>query len=274
MALALGALLWAPDAAAQLCTQLAASNMVFTGYSPLGPGVSATSTITYSCVGAGTAWIAISANRTLRAGRNAMQFGLYQDGALHATEWPVTRVQVPVSGSGSVTVYGFLPAQDVAAGRYSARLTVTLYSGSLPTASVRLRVSTSGFVPDCRITAGTLAFGSYDPLVANAARPLDGSGTFDVRCTRGTAYRVDLGAGQHAVGGTRRMLNVVTGTEYLPYALYSDGARAQPWTSARTVARTATTWDPVTFTVYGRIPAQQPATAGVYLDTVQSTVNF
>lgn len=278
VALAVGllALVWAPEAAAQQrCTGLAATNMVFTGYSPFGPGVAATSTITYSCqAGVTQAWISISRPRTLRTGGNSMPFELYQ-GADRAVVWPNgTLVPVPPSANGSVTVYGFLPPFDAAAGNYTRSLTVRIYAGASPrqTDSATLRVSTSGFVPACVIGTGALAFGGYDSLGVNTTTPLDGTATFQVACTRGAAYTVGLGPGMNAAGTTRRMFDGTAG--YLAYELYSDPGRTSVWSTTATIAGTAASWTPRTLTVYGRVPAGQTSPAGAYADTVQSTINF
>ena len=55
------------------------------------------------------------------------------------------------------------------------------------TASTNLTVSAT-VAKNCSITTTAVAFGSYDPVVANAATPLAGTGTVVVTCTtRGRA---------------------------------------------------------------------------------------
>jgi spore coat protein U-like protein len=274
IAVVFAALAWAPGAAAQLCTGLAATDMVFTGYTPFGAGVAATSTITYRCdPGVTQAWIAVNRSRTLRAGTQTMAFELYQ-APDRVTPWlSGTLVPVPAVANGSVTVYGFLPPQDAAAGSYTATLSVRIYVGPSRwrTDTTNLRVSTSGFVPTCIIGAGTLAFGNYDPAGANAAAPLDASGTFQVACTRNASYTVGLGAGSFAAGAARRMAN---GTARLGYELYADAARTAVWSGTATTGGTAASIAPIALTVYGRVPAGQTVPAGAYADTVQSTINF
>lgn len=274
LAIAVALCAWAPAAAAQSCHALAATNMVFTNFTPFGPGVAATSTITYNCPPPiSQAWIAISVPRTMNAGGNALQFDVYQD-ANHVTVWPdAPPVAVPASKTGSVTVYGFLPPQDAAAGNYLATLVVSIYTGTIQnrTDTANLAVSTSNFSNTCTIAAGTLSFGSYDPVGANAASPLDAQGTIAIACTRNTSYAVGLGLGSFASGATRQM---AAGAQRLAYELYSDPGRATIWSSTSTVGGTAPSIAPITLTVYGRIPRGQAAWAGSYSDTVQSTINF
>jgi spore coat protein U-like protein len=128
---------------------------------------------------------------------------------------------------------------------------------------------------NCSISSGTLTFGSYDPVVANATSPLDGSGTFTVACTKNAAnVWIGIGYGSNVSGTTRRMKDA--GTNYVTYELYRDAARSAIWgnVQASGASYTPTTKAATTFTVYGRMPANQDAAVGSYTDTVQMTVNF
>ncbi|HEY6003922.1 MAG TPA: spore coat U domain-containing protein [Anaeromyxobacter sp.] len=273
MLLAIVLLSWAPVAAAQKCSGLTATNLVFTNYAPFGPGVSATSTITYTCdPGVTQAWIGIADIRALSSAGNRLQYEIYTS-ADRSAVWPdAPPIAVPAGPTNTVTAYGFLPPQDAAAGSYSGTQRVVLYSGSNQVRSDQIVMQVSAIIaPACTIGAGTLAFGGYDPIGANATTPLDAQGTFQVACTRNTVYAVGLGPGSFAAGATRRMAN---GTQRLGYELYSDPGRTAVWSAASTVAGTAPSISPVTLTVYGRIPAGQSVTAGAYADTVQSTINF
>src|SRR5689334_25381105 len=73
------------------------------------------------------------------------------------------------------------------------------------TATVNLSV-TATVAKNCSITTTAVAFGSYDPIVANAATPLDGTGSVVVTCTKGAGTRIDLGLGSNAAASVRRML--------------------------------------------------------------------
>jgi spore coat protein U-like protein len=273
LVLAIALLAWAPVAAAQRCSGLAATNLTFTNYSPFGPGVAATSTITYTCdPGVTQAWIGISDIRALSASGNRLQYELYQN-ADRSAVWPdAPPVAVPAAASNTVTVYGFLPPQDAAAGNYVGTQRVVLYTGASQTRTDQVIMQvTAAVAPACTIGAGTLAFGGYDPVGSNAAAPLDAQGTFQVACTRDTTYAVGLGVGSFAAGATRRMAN---GAERLAYELYSDPGRTAAWSGTGTLSGTAPSISPITLTVYGRIPAGQAVASGAYADTVVSTINF
>lgn len=125
----------------------------------------------------------------------------------------------------------------------------------------------------CSINANNLAFGNYNPT---SATPTDATSTIDVICTTGTSYTVALNAGTTS-GTTVSTRKMASGANRLDYALYSDSARSTNWgntpgtdTPAATVAGVI----PSTFTVYGRVAAQQNVPAGSYTDTVTITVTY
>jgi len=141
------------------------------------------------------------------------------------------------------------------------------------TATANLLV-TATVTKNCSITTTPVAFGSYDPIVANAASPLDGTGTVVVTCTKGAGTRIDLGLGSNATGSTRRMLG---GTDLLTYELYTDTGRSTVWGSGAGAGQSipaAPNKNPRTFTVYGRVAAGQDVGAASYSDTVVATINF
>lgn len=133
---------------------------------------------------------------------------------------------------------------------------------------------TASVANNCTISAGALAFGAYDPVVAHATTDLDSTGTVTVACTKGTAATIGLGLGSNASGTTRRMTN---GTDYLTYEIYQDASRSTLWSDsgagllspAAAPSRAARN-----FTSYGRVPQAQDVSAGAYTDTVVATVNF
>src|SRR5438093_13488241 len=57
----------------------------------------------------------------------------------------------------------------------------------------------------CSVSAtSTLAFGAYDPVVANASSALAGTASVSIKCTNGsTALTIDLDAGPHATRAQR-----------------------------------------------------------------------
>jgi spore coat protein U-like protein len=127
---------------------------------------------------------------------------------------------------------------------------------------------------NCTISAATLAFGSYDPVVTNASTPLDQTSTLTVACTKGTSAAVSLDVGTHASGSTRRMQHSVTATEFLTYEMYTSAARTTVWDSTNTVAYSASSKAPSSLTVYGRVAAGQDVATGSYSDSVVATITF
>ena len=141
------------------------------------------------------------------------------------------------------------------------------------TATANLDVS-AVVVNNCSITTAALAFGNYDPIVANAAVDLDASGTVTVTCTQGATTTIGLGLGVNASGVQRRMTD---GSSFLSYDLYQDAGRTTVWGDAAPDLLTpapAPSSAPRPFTVYGRVSAGQDVPAGNYNDTVVATVNF
>ena len=142
----------------------------------------------------------------------------------------------------------------------------------------------------CSVSAtSTLAFGAYDPVVANAASALTGTGSVSIKCTKGSSgITIDLDAGAHASGTQRRLQGATVTTDFLNYSI-TQPATASPWTSCAgstvwgsTVGGSVYTPSGVTwsaaaaqaFTVCGSVPAAQNISAQSYSDTVTVTVNF
>lgn len=118
-------------------------------------------------------------------------------------------------------------------------------------------------------STANLAFGSYDPVVANDASPVDQAGSVGVRCTRGTAYTVHLDQGRNAAGTTRQMRSA--SGDLLQYVLYSDNGRTTAWADQ---GGTAASRAEILIPVYGRIPGGQDVPPGTYEDTITATVDF
>ena len=127
---------------------------------------------------------------------------------------------------------------------------------------------------NCTISAAPVAFGSYDPIGANATTPLDASGAITIACTKGSTVTIGLDAGQNAAGSARRM---AASPEFLAYDLYQDTTRSTVWGNSGAGllgAGTAPSNAPRTFTVYGRVATAQNVGAGSFTDVVLATVNF
>jgi spore coat protein U-like protein len=141
----------------------------------------------------------------------------------------------------------------------------------------------SSVTANCTIATAALAFGAYDPVVANAAVARTGTGSITVACTAGSAPTITLGLGANAVGAVRRM---ASGAERLVYELYQPptttpgaacGALTTIWGTAG--ANIFTPTSPAskaarTYNVCGSIAANQDVGVGAYSDTVVASVNF
>jgi spore coat protein U-like protein len=146
--------------------------------------------------------------------------------------------------------------------------------GDAATASASLNVSAS-VANNCTISTAALAFGVYDPLVANASANLDATGTVTIACTKGATSTIALNLGSNASGTTRRMTD--GSSNFLTYEMYQDSSHSTVWGSSGTALFTPPAAPSKTarnFTVYGRIPGSQDIPAGTYADTVTATVNF
>lgn len=130
---------------------------------------------------------------------------------------------------------------------------------------------TATVISSCTVLPGTLSFGNYNPT---SGSPLDVDGSFTVTCTTGTAPVVGLGLGLNPNGSTRRM---TSGLQFLTYEIYKETGRSNVWgdSGGDTVTLApAPSILPQTIAVYGRIPANQSVSTGVFVDTVAITLTF
>jgi spore coat protein U-like protein len=142
------------------------------------------------------------------------------------------------------------------------------------TATANLGVSAT-VTNNCTISTAALAFGAYDPVVANASTNLDGTGAVIVACTKGSTATIGLGLGGNASGSTRRMGDGAS--NFLTYELYQDSGHTTVWGDAGAgllSPAAAPSKAARNFTVYGRVTSNQDVAAGSYSDTVVATVNF
>jgi spore coat protein U-like protein len=138
----------------------------------------------------------------------------------------------------------------------------------------------------CTISTSAVAFGTYDPVGANASAPLAGTGQLSVTCTNGsTGITLTLGNGNN-FSAQRRMASA---GNFLTYELYQPSATTpgaacaasptQRWgtTGAEIFTPSGVVWaaaTPQAFNVCGSVGAGQNVPAGSYADTVTATVNF
>ena len=150
-------------------------------------------------------------------------------------------------------------------------ISIPAFAGS---ATANLNVSAS-VAAVCTISTVTVAFGAYDPVVANAAANLNGTGTLTVACTKGASATIDLGVGGNLSGGSRRM---TSGPDFLNYSLYKDAARTQVWgtgmAGGTTLTYNSASKASTNLTVYGTVPQAQDVTVGSYSDVVVATINY
>ena len=157
---------------------------------------------------------------------------------------------------------------------------------SAATATTNLAVSAS-VAQTCTITTTPLAFGVYDPVVANVSTNLNGNGTVVVTCTKGaTGVTVGMDNGTHFTT-TRRMLGG-TSADFLSYELFQPpnttpstactfpGTTAWTNTGAGLLTLTAAPSKAArTYNVCGTVPQAQDVSADPsYTDTVIATVTF
>jgi spore coat protein U domain-containing protein, fimbrial subunit CupE1/2/3/6 len=175
------------------------------------------------------------------------------------TKQMFTARKLPLTG---VFLLAIGAASSVDAGTQTANLSVT-----------------ATVAANCSISSAPVAFGSYDPVSANASTPLSGTGTVNVTCTSGASTTITLGQGTNAGTGSsdavplRRLTD--GSSHFLSYTLYQDSGHATAWgnTSGTGVGATGT-GSQNAVTVYGSVAAGQSVPAGNYSDTVVATVTF
>ena len=164
-------------------------------------------------------------------------------------------------------------APGIAAGAALVALMGAPTAAQAATATANLSVSAT-VINNCVISTAALAFGNYDPVGANAAANLDGTGTVTISCTKGTTATIGLGLGANASGTTRRMTD--GSGNFLTYEMYQEVGHSTVWNTGAGLLSPAAAPSKAArnFTVYGVVTSNQDATAGTYTDTVVATVNF
>lgn len=111
---------------------------------------------------------------------------------------------------------------------------------------------------------------------------VDATTTVTATCTAGTPYTMAVSAGTHynaaggMGGGWRNLQNGTTLTSFLGYAVYQDAARTIFWGDGvnGSLGAVAPGTGTATYTLYGRIPANQAAVIGSYTDTVVASLTY
>ena len=151
----------------------------------------------------------------------------------------------------------------------------TVVHAATATANLTVQINVTA---SCTINAATLDFGSTSLL----ATLIDATTTLSVTCTNTTPYSIGMDNGVN-FSATRRMQQGASGN-FIGYAIYTDAARTNPWTTASS-STTCTAANSCflgtgngsaqSITVYGRVPALGSGPApGVYTDTVTMTVTY
>lgn len=149
-------------------------------------------------------------------------------------------------------------------------------NGYAATTTGNLAVSAS-VAANCTISAGSVAFGAYDPIVANATSAKSATGAVTTTCTNGSAAYITLSQGlDPATGSTDAapVRQMISGSNSLKYFLYSDTS-STVWGNTGSSGKGDTgTGTTSALTVYGSVPAAQNVPVGTYADTVVATVTF
>jgi spore coat protein U-like protein len=162
---------------------------------------------------------------------------------------------------------------------FAAGLTMLFSAPALAATATSSMPVTADVTNSCTISAGSLAFGSYDPIVTNAVTDLDGTATLTITCTSGAAATITISQGANPNTGStddvplRRMLS---GADFLSYTLYQDVAHTTVWgnTTGTGLPYTGTGVQTTNTTVYGVITQAQNVPAGTYSDTDTVTITF
>ncbi len=130
----------------------------------------------------------------------------------------------------------------------------------------------------CSMNTTSMAFGTYDGVVANASNALEATATVISTCTSGAEALITMNAGASAGSGSAdapvRRMTAGPG-KYLDYQVYSDAARDTVWgnTIPTGVALTGT-GVPQSLIVYGSIPSAQVVPEGDYSDQIYVTISY
>jgi spore coat protein U-like protein len=119
----------------------------------------------------------------------------------------------------------------------------------------------------CRISAGDLAFGAYDPLGVHEASPLDAEVRILVSCTRAISGTLTL----QTAHGDPSAAFLVSGSDQLGYALYKDAGRTTFWSDYVSGKPNRRSFE---VPVFGRIEAGQDVADGDYADSVTVRLDF
>lgn len=126
---------------------------------------------------------------------------------------------------------------------------------------------------ECQVkSAGNISFGSAGIISSN----VDATSAIVVRCTNGTSYNLGLDAGTGSGATAANRLMTGPNARTISYKLYSDSARTAIWgnTAGSNAAAGTGNGTDETYSVYGRVSAQNAPAPGTYHDTITVTLTY
>jgi spore coat protein U-like protein len=160
----------------------------------------------------------------------------------------------------------------------TAILTAAASSSAFAQTSTSNLSVTANITNNCAISSTPVAFGVYDPIVANVTSDLTANGTVLVTCTIGDNTVITLGEGLNKLGGSTPAVplrQAANSGNKLSYFLYQDSAHTTAWGNTGPVGVSITgSGIQQTVPVHGVITHGQNMPSGSYTDTVVVTVSF
>ena len=129
-----------------------------------------------------------------------------------------------------------------------------------------LAAASQTFAATCNVQSNGVAFGGYDTF---GPSPLDGAGSIHISCDAATSFTIGLSSGS----GSFQQRLMIGGPSRLRYNLYTDSSRSFAWGEGMGNDVSASGMN-IDATIFGRIPARQNVTAGVYVDTITVTISY
>lgn len=127
----------------------------------------------------------------------------------------------------------------------------------------------------CRVDAGPLLVGNYDPARRDATVV---RGDIVIRCSSGAASDSSVASAAVRIGGELQRSLRGPGGDGLHYVLFQDAALLRPWWSGTSVTVPLATGSSretaVSVPVYARIGAGQWLLPGAYTDAVEVQIEF
>ena len=149
---------------------------------------------------------------------------------------------------------------------------VALGAGNAAFATTDSFSVTATVIENCTVSAADLAFGNYDPIVANLSAAIPQSADLTVTCTDGSAVSIALDDGDNFSSGRRMRLGVTT--DFLSYELYQEAGLENVFGSGAQAVAHNGTGAAETVTVHGNLPGGQNVPVGSYSDIIDVTITL